>query len=101
MKELLNENRVYLTNKQIENLSSILPKEQAFKYIRLIRMISKVPNITSTFVVDELTWHIICSEAAKRKISSKEIIKEITHNEACRLNKDFKAIYPLIRALKA
>ncbi|MCK4522070.1 MAG: hypothetical protein KAU20_05835 [Nanoarchaeota archaeon] len=99
MKELLKQERIYLTDKQVTNLSRIIPKEFIPKYAPLIKVIGKIPNIEATFVVDEMTWHIICSEAARRRIPAKELIKEFTCKEVCRLDKDYKAIYPLIKAL--
>lgn len=100
MKKLLIKNRIYLNDKQISNLSRLFPKEYIPKYASLVRTISKVPNIEATFTVDELTWHIVCREAAKKRILPKELIRDFTTKEICQLDGDYKIIYPLIRALK-
>jgi len=100
MKKVLIENGIFLSDKQIANLSGVLSKELVPKYASLIKTISGIPTIEATFAVDELTWHIVCREAAKRRVSSKSLVRDIVRKEVSRMDRDYRAIYPLLRALK-
>ena len=100
MRETLIENNIYLSNEQIKKLSKLIKKEDIEKYRDIIKIVDKIPLITTNIMVDEITWRIISSEAIKKDLSPKEMVYKILCYRASQLDEDYGKIYPFIKALK-
>lgn len=100
MRTELERHGIYLTYKQVKELSKLIRKEDVWKFASIVKTLNATPNVSTMLNIDELTWRVYNVEGANRRVSPKMVAYDVLIEGARKFDPDYNEIAPILKVLR-